>query len=361
MGSRIGDFRTDRQKRQQSVAGGSNYDAGGYMGGALTGGASSSNGSVAGDNMLQNPTTQQRETTNQNQTQNQTTSSSMTQDTNTTGTSTEVMAEDQLRSLQSVSDPVLGLVDQAAAALPGNSTLNTTDLGREMTIAAIMDQIMGYDPTAIMQGAQANVQGLNRQLMEDVLPQITGAVEASGTSNNALGGLLASDAAARTAEAGGRVMEEARANSMQEFLNMIQQATGAAAGGSARAGAINDLVGAAKGTVDAGGVSNTGVSSGTQTMQESVAGTSEGTTDTTTNTNTNRSLDEYSAVDASTADNIGKVDPLAKMALAQSMLSPFQTMQDMFGQWSTGSQSMNQARQQSSNSINALMTRLGML
>jgi len=57
--------------------------------------------------------------------------------------------------------------------------------------------------------AQGDVQGLTRNLIENIIPQFTGAAEAGGASSNALTALLSQDAATRTGEAQSRELRKA--------------------------------------------------------------------------------------------------------------------------------------------------------
>ncbi len=271
----------------------------------------------------------------------------------TTETATRQATQDQIgaRDLQSVSDPILNLINQQAGVLGSgaNSTLSATDAAREANIAAVLDRIAGFDQQAVLQGAEGNVQQLNRELLEDILPQITGAVEAGGGSNNALAALLAQDAASRTAEAGARVREQARSNSEAEFINMINAAQGAAAGGSAQADTIANLINAAKGTVD------TGIESTSSVGNETLQGTTD--VDETVDTATQGTTAVRSS-DASDAAAIANQNRMAQLALLQSALSPFQTLQDLTG--GTRGFGATSAARDSTNSINRLAVMLGL-
>lgn len=261
---------------------------------------------------------------------------------------------DEVRDLQTVTDPVLQALEQAIAGLNQNATLQTTDQGRQQNIQAILNAIQNFDAEEIKQGAEGDVAQLNRELLEDVLPQVTGAVEAGGSSNNALAALLAQDAASRTSEAGARVREQARSNSANEFINMINAATGAAGGGSATTDALTGLINAAKGTVEQGGV--TGVES--TTSQET--GTAQGVE---TESGTTATRGQENITDASVLDSINSSagnNRLAALALLQSSLSPFQTLQDLTyrpGAGATGPGAA--ARRDSAASVQRLASLLG--
>lgn len=308
---------------------------------------------------ISNPTGQVRTTNVQNQDQNQTTEQNTDVARALVGNKTGLEDIVNVSNNQAVSDLVLNLINQQAVGLNENTTLNATDQAREQNIQAILDQIQGFNPQGIMNMAGAQVQGLNRQLMEDVLPQITGAVEASGTSNNALGGLLASDAAARTAEAGGRVMEEARANAMNEFINMVNAATAASSGGSARAGAANELVNASRGTVDQGVEAQTTTADEQSAIGENTTTDQTGSTNTNTNTNNMIATDTYDASVENANNQLANQQRLAELAFLQSTLSPFQNLSDMTNAFVPGrSGTFNENINNSGAAIRALMAML---
>ena len=277
-----------------------------------------------------------------------TTNTQGTRNTRTTGSS----QDRQIRDTQSVTDPVLQAIDAAVRGNSNQETLVATDEARRKTMEAIMAAIQGFDADAIQQGARGDVDQLTRQLMEDVLPQVTGAVEASGSSNNALGALLAQDAASRTSEAQARVQEMARANAQQEFLGMIQQATGASGRGSAVADNLNALINAAKGTVDRGTIIN----NKTFTQNEDViSAQQEAMREGTAQVGQENTFGDGTASGSLSGSASGDADRMAKLALLQSTLSPFQSLQELGGARMFGSQ----ADRDSANSIQKLATILG--
>lgn len=266
--------------------------------------------------------------------------------TKTTGQS----REQQVRDTQSVSDAVLAAIDQGIAGNFNDPTLRATDEGRVANIQAIMDAIANFDQAEILAGAEGDVSALSRQLMEDVLPQVTGAVEASGSSNNALGALLAQDAASRTAEAQARVREEARANAANEFLGMIQAATGATGRGSATADNLNALINAAKGTVDRGTIlTNRTFEENQDIISEQRERMREGMQ----SVGSEQTIGSGSGAGGSVSG--GDSDMMAKLALLQSSLSPFQTLQDLTNR----DPNRGSAAKASSRSVRALASKLG--
>lgn len=102
----------------------------------------------------------------------------------------------------------------------GNSAMQQQQQAFLQTIQALQNNMQQFSPEAATAMAQGNVQGLTRQLMEQIMPQITGAQEAAGLSGDALTALLSQDAAARTAEAQQRAILEA----MMGFGGLSNQA-----------------------------------------------------------------------------------------------------------------------------------------
>lgn len=319
---------------------------------ALSAGVSNPNTYIGGSSNIsgiQTPTEWNNSSANKNT--ERTTNLTGTGNTNTTGAE----STNQTRDLQSVTDPILRMMEQAIANAGNQQTLNATDETRRRTMEAIMAAIQGFDAGAIEQGARGDVDALTRQLLEDTLPQVTGAVEASGSSNNALGALLAQDAASRTGEAQARVQEQARANAQAEFMAMIQGATGAAQGGSAVADNLANLLNISKGMVDRGGVSENKIYNQNEkvisTQQE---GMKEGVQSVGSETG-------YNAADAAAANMAGSLasdqNMMAKLALLQSSLSPFQTLQDLTAVTPSGG--LGTSRLGSTDAMNRLAVKLG--
>jgi len=97
-------------------------------------------------------------------------------------------------------------------------------------IADLESQRGQYSQSSARAAAQGDVAGLTRTLLEQINPQITGAVEASGASGGAVQALLQQDAATRTGEAQSRVVLQAindfAANQRGVDQSLLQAASG---------------------------------------------------------------------------------------------------------------------------------------
>lgn len=215
---------------------------------------------------------------------------------------------------RNVSQDVLDLINKNARGFLTNNVLTSKDVAAAKAANAAHAALTNFNKDEIIQGASGNVADLKRQLMEQVLPQITGGIEASGTSNNALGGLLANDAAIRTAEAQARTMEQARSNAAQELVNLITGATQASQGGSAMQDAVANFINATKGTVEQG--------SNTRNLNELIANSQ---TDSTSGNEVTNTYDAEVAAAMSAKEQEAK---MAKYAMLQSLLPAGITMTD---------------------------------
>lgn len=91
---------------------------------------------------------------------------------------------------------------QQAGVIPGGTVeMKAQAAERKKEIDANRTQRSAYSKEAAIADTNALTGRYTRQLMEQLLPQITRAAEASGTSGGAVQGLLAQDLAARVAEA----------------------------------------------------------------------------------------------------------------------------------------------------------------
>jgi len=195
-----------------------------------------------------------------------------------------------IAKMQEGQDPILSAIDQAKL--------------RGLQTNAEVDQ--QADPNAAAQRAEGRVQGLQRNLLEQVLPQIFGGAEQAGIAgNNALSMLLSQDAATRTSEASNRAMEEAYQAALGQRISNQGVLPDLLAGGSANTNALMDALGIAKGTIQTGVTEN--ATTGTTTEK----GTTTGTADTTGRTDTT------GATDLSSFNN----DPLAWAQLQEAIRS----------------------------------------
>lgn len=93
-------------------------------------------------------------------------------------------------------------IQQESGIIPGGTAeMRAGQEARGGEIQDIRKQQAGFTKEAAFADAQSQTGRFARQLMEQLLPQITRAAEGSGTSGGAVAGLLAQDAATRVAEA----------------------------------------------------------------------------------------------------------------------------------------------------------------
>ena len=155
----------------------------------------------------------------------------------------------------------------------GNSAMQQQQQAFLQTIQALQGNLQNFSPEAATAMAQGNVQGLTRQLMEQIMPQITGAQEAAGLSGDALTALLSQDAAARTAEAQQRAILEA----MMGFGQLNNQAAQALIQGTSQ---MDPLTAAMMGALQIGkGSVQQGYTNTQKAMNESTQGFSNQVTE----------------------------------------------------------------------------------
>jgi len=129
-----------------------------------------------------------------------------------------------------------------------------------------------YSKEAAFADAAALSGKFSRQLLEQVMPQISKAIEASGTSGGAVGGLLAQDAAARVAEAQASLGLQASTQYGQISNQLAAILADLAKSQDPAMQALLQALGLAKGTIELGSASSTGTSTktGTSTEQKTV-------------------------------------------------------------------------------------------
>jgi hypothetical protein len=145
-------------------------------------------------------------------------------------------------------------------------TVATTEAGaqRTATYEALNRARQDYSKEAAFADASALAGRFTRELLETVMPNITKAVESSGTSGGAVAGLLAQDAAARTAEAQASlglqtsVQYGQLANQISQILAQLSSAL------PPELQALVQALGVSKGTIDQG------VSTATSTSNKTV-------------------------------------------------------------------------------------------
>jgi len=157
----------------------------------------------------------------------------------------------------------------------GTSETRATFANRNQEIAANRNQRSAYSKEAAFNDAGALSARFTRQLLEEMLPQITRATEASGTSGGAVRGLMAQDAAARVAEAQAALGLQASvqygqvANQASGILELLTRSN------NPTLDALMQAINLARGTVNQGFQMNSETSTGTQTSTENKQGSSD--------------------------------------------------------------------------------------
>lgn len=104
------------------------------------------------------------------------------------------------QALQAARAKRLKLIQESGIQEGGTPELLRQRDNQRTEIDRIRNAQSGYTKEAALEDANKLTGKFTRQLMEQVMPEIRSAVEASGTSGGAVQGLLAQDAAARVAE-----------------------------------------------------------------------------------------------------------------------------------------------------------------
>ena len=136
------------------------------------------------------------------------------------------------------------------------------------------EQQTKYSKEAAFTDASQLTGRFSRQLLEQLMPQITQAVESSGTSGGAISGILAQDAAARVAEAQAALGLQASAQYGQIFNQLAAILEQLSTSADPTIQALLQALNISKGTIEQG------VSSQTSTGTSESVGTSSKTTDT---------------------------------------------------------------------------------
>lgn len=218
--------------------------------------------------------------------------------------------------------------NQLISQLSGGGTLAQQEQQQIFmdTLRQLSQSFQSYSPEAATQLAQGNVAGLTRDLMERIMPQITGAQEAAGLSGDALTALLSQDAAARTAEAQQRAILESIMG-----LGGLQAQTGQQL--ITGATAQNPIVSSLLQALEIGkGSFESGFSSTLNNILKSTSGFSNKVNEGLSNT--------LSQGTQNTFGNSSQNNMLA-MALAQSMLPPGMSLAEVGG---SGNVSMDKNR-----------------
>lgn len=166
-----------------------------------------------------------------------------------------------------------------AGIVPGGTTETRAQQAEVKTeIGRARQQQAGYSKEAAFQDASQLTNRFARQLLEQVMPNITRAVEGSGTSGGVVQGLLSQDAAARVAEAQAALGLET-ASKYGQISTGLEQILAQLVSSSANTPVLNalmQLLNISKGTIEQG------ISGGTQTSTQtasSVANKQAGSTE----------------------------------------------------------------------------------
>lgn len=143
--------------------------------------------------------------------------------------------EDQRADVRILNEPlqeIIALATQIAAA-GGTPQAKQASADLARTRASLQETIDAFSPARAQQLAQGVVDGIFRELREQIAPQINAVAEAGGASRGALRALLLQDAEARSGEAAARAVLEALAS-----LGQVQAQAATALSGAA----VNDPV-----------------------------------------------------------------------------------------------------------------------
>lgn len=200
----------------------------------------------------------------------------------------------------------------------GNSVLQQQQQAFLQTIQALQGNLEQFSPEAATAMAQGNVQGLTRQLMEQIMPQITGAQEAAGLSGDALTALLSQDAASRTAEAQQRAILEA----VMGFGGLNNQAAGTLIEGTSKldpvTSALLQTLNIGKGSVQQGYINTQSA------MNESTQGFSNKVDEALRSVMQNQQGTQFGSQTGDASN-----DKLLKLAAAQSILPAGLSISDL--------------------------------
>jgi len=304
-----------------SSTGGGSSVGGGWLASKAAEAAAASGAPATGNNLTGTTTTESsKEGTS-------TTNKKTKGKTNTTKTGSSVGAKAGEQQMQTVTDPVINLLNAIAGNIQTNPVLAAIDQARQQNITSAQQALANFDANEIIAGAEGNVQALQRQLMEEVLPQIMGATEAGGTYGNAMSGILGNDAVARTSEAAARVMETARANAATQQQALLDRVNQAVQGGSAGVDAINNLISGARGVINSGTTAESAVENVSEQGQTTASETSNltGTTNETGTINGINLTDLAALLNAQSNlnANSNQLSPYDLAALQMSLKSPF--------------------------------------
>lgn len=168
---------------------------------------------------------------------------------------------------------------QASGGMSTPGTPETEQASRQIQgeISTLQQGRAGYSKDAAFADSKAFIDKATRQLMEQILPGLSTAIEASGTSGNAVAGLLTNDAVARAAENAATLGIKAAVDYGGVFDQQSSLISGLIDKSPVALNALLATLGVAKGSVQQGVTSTSG--------RQNVATDQTTQNDTSTNTN----------------------------------------------------------------------------
>jgi hypothetical protein len=154
----------------------------------------------------------------------------------------------------------------------GTSATAGQSAQRSSEIKTLSEGRAGFSKEAAFADASALAGKFQRQLLETLMPQITGAIESSGTSGGAVAGLLAQDAATRVAEAQASLGLQTATQYGQISNQMSQILAELAMALPPELQALLQALGISKGTIEQGVTSVSSTSQKTAQTQENKTG-----------------------------------------------------------------------------------------
>jgi hypothetical protein len=162
---------------------------------------------------------------------------------------------------------------QASGVTPGGTSATAEQSAqRSSEIKTLSEGRAGFSKEAAFADASALAGKFQRQLLETLMPQITGAIESSGTSGGAVAGLLAQDAATRVAEAQASLGLQTATQYGQISNQMSQILAELAMALPPELQALLQALGISKGTIEQGVTSVSSTSQKTAQTQENKTG-----------------------------------------------------------------------------------------
>lgn len=154
------------------------------------------------------------------------------------------------------------IIRQGGMTPPGTPELQKQSENIQQEISTVRGAREGYTKEAAFTDAKGAQAQLLRQAMEQFLPGLNNAIEASGTSGSATGGLLKNDLATRSAESAAALGLKAAVDYGQIFDQQSTLIGGLIQNSSPALQALLNALGVAKGGVQLGNKTDDGTQSG---------------------------------------------------------------------------------------------------